>query len=382
MSFPDESGKRSEAFEKVLSCSLSAGKLNPAPKTKERVAVCMSGGVDSSTAALLLQSRGYDVVGLTGWLVKSGSRCCDTGMIDAARVCEQLGVEHHAVDLREIFKTEIIDQFHRAYALARTPVPCSICNTTIKWGALLAYALQNLDADYLATGHYARVVREADGPRLARSADLRKDQSYMLWGLTREQLARTILPLGDYTKSEIRRLAGENKLASAARKESQDLCFIPEGTSIQKYLAGYLEDRPGPLIHQSSGKILGEHRGTHRYTIGQRRGIGVGFSEPLYVCRLDPEKNIVYVGSPEDLLRRELTASQVNWILPAAPEKPFEALAKIRYNSPVEKAVIYPLEGRRLQVVFAEPQPSITAGQILAIFDPSDTYVLGGGWID
>ena len=380
----NETVERKQEFEQVLECSLATAKNAAlAPKTKQRVAVCMSGGVDSSATALLLQEAGYDIVGITGWLIKSGSRCCDTGMIDAARVCEQLGIEHHAVDLRELFKSQIINDFHESYARARTPLPCSVCNTVIKWGALLNYSFKHLDADYIATGHYGRVERTADGgARLARSVDRKKDQSYVLWGLTSEQLQKTLLPLGDYTKDQIREIASKGNLVTAKRKDSQDLCFIPEGSSTQEYLALYLELRPGPIMHIVTGDIMGTHQGTHNYTIGQRRGLGIAHSDPLYVCAIDPDMNIVFVGGKEDLLRRELTASEVNWILPATPDEPFEALAKIRYNSPVEKAMVYPMGKDKVKVVFEEPQPAITAGQVLGIYDLTDTYVLGGGWID
>ncbi|MBX9685717.1 MAG: tRNA 2-thiouridine(34) synthase MnmA, partial [Candidatus Obscuribacterales bacterium] len=309
MSNSGETIDRREQFEQVLECSLASSKNSVlAPKTRQRVAVCMSGGVDSSATALLLMQAGYEIVGVTGWLIKSGSRCCDTGMVDAARVCEQLGVEHHAVDLRELFKNKIMDSFHESYAQARTPLPCSVCNTEIKWGALLKYSFKHLDADFIATGHYARIVQTPEGHRLARSADRKKDQSYVLWGLTNEQLKRTLLPLGDYTKEQIREIAAGGNLVTAKRKDSQDLCFIPEGSSTQEYLSLYLDLRPGPIMHIGSGEILGTHQGTHNYTIGQRRGLGVAYSEPLYVCAIDPDMNIVYVGAKESLLRRELFA--------------------------------------------------------------------------
>ncbi len=383
MSATKDAPNRQEEFEQVLECSLATAKNAPlAPKTKQRVAVCMSGGVDSSATALLLQQQGYDIVGITGWLIKSGSRCCDTGMVDAARVCEQLGIEHHAVDLRALFKTQVIDTFHESYAKARTPLPCSVCNTVIKWGALLNYSFKHLDADYIATGHYARVVRDESGARLARSVDRKKDQSYVLWELNNEQLQKTLLPLGDYTKDQIREIAAAGNLVTAKRKDSQDLCFIPEDSTTQEYLALYLELRPGPIMHIGTGETLGTHQGTHNYTIGQRKGLGVAYSEPLYVCGLDPDMNVVYVGDKNHLLRNELTASDVNWIMAEAPAEPFSALAKIRYNSPVEKAMIYPLPDKRVRVVFEQAQPAITAGQVLGIYDETDTYVLGGGWID
>lgn len=354
----------------------------PVPPGKVRVAVAMSGGVDSSTTAFILKQAGYDVVGVTGWLIKSGSRCCDTGMIDAARVCDQLEVEHHAVDLRELFKSQIIDQFHQSYAQARTPLPCSVCNTVIKWGALFNYSKKLLNARYIATGHYARVVNEEAGPALARAVDPTKDQSYVLWGLTMEQLESTLLPLGDYTKVEIRKIAEDNHLASANRPDSQDLCFIPKGQTPQSYLANFLPETPGPIIHTITGKVLGEHKGTHNFTVGQRKGLGIASSEILYVTSIDAEMRTVFAGPKEALLRCELTASAANWIVPEAPDKPFEALAKVRYNSKPARAEITPLPENRIKVAFKEAQPAIAPGQVVAVYDLTDTYVLGGGWID
>lgn len=358
--------------------------VSDVPANKTRVAVCMSGGVDSSTTALLLMQAGYDVIGVTGWLIKSGSRCCDTGMIDAARVCEQLGIEHHAVDLRELFKLAVIDQFHQSYARARTPLPCSVCNTEIKWGALMNYGRKHLKATYIATGHYARVEETPAGLRLARAKDPTKDQSYVLWGLTMDQLKATLLPLGDYTKEEIRKVAGDHSLASANRPDSQDLCFIPKGTTPQQYLSNFLVETPGPIIHALTGEWLGEHKGTHNYTIGQRKGLGIAYPEPLYVTSLDPDMHIVYAGPKEALYRRDLIASDSNWIMETAPEqdKEFKALAKIRYNSAAVPATVIPLADRRIKVLFDEAQPAITAGQVLGIYDETNTYILGGGWID
>jgi tRNA-specific 2-thiouridylase len=379
----DEKQDRQEQLAQVVECSLAAARKASKPDpTKTRVAVCMSGGVDSSTTAWLLQEQGYDVVGVTGWLIKSGSRCCDTGMIDAARVCEQLGVEHFAVDLRELFKREIMDNYHESYAQARTPLPCSMCNTVIKWGALLNYSLKHLGAQYIATGHYARIEQTEAGPRLARARDMKKDQSYVLWGLTAQQLGQTLLPLGDYTKDEIRTIAAQAGLVTAKRPDSQDLCFIPMDMSNQEYLAKFLDEKPGPIMHAITGELLGAHQGTHNFTIGQRRGLGIAWPEPLYVTSIDPEMRIVYAGPQEALLRKTLTASAVNWLDGAVPEAPFEALAKIRYNSPVKEAWITPLPDSRVQVDFFEPQPAITPGQVLGIYDDTDTYLLAGAWID
>jgi tRNA-uridine 2-sulfurtransferase len=248
--------------ERVAEVCAIAAKRPVAPLTpnKTRVAVLMSGGVDSSVTALLMQKAGYDVIGVTGWLIKSGSRCCDTGMIDAARVCEQLEIDHHAVDLRELFKSQIMDQFPESYARARTPLPCSLCNTLVKWGALLNYGKKLLNAQFIATGHYARVVETEEGTRLARAVDPSKDQSYVLWGITMEQLRSTILPLGEFSKTDIRKIAAEANLASANKPDSQDLCFIPKGTTTQEYLSKFLVASPGPVIHAVTGRILGEHQ--------------------------------------------------------------------------------------------------------------------------
>ena len=364
-------------------CMAASNKpVGQVPKGKVRVAVCMSGGVDSSATAYLLKKQGYDVIGVTGWLIKSGSRCCDTGMIDAARVCEQLEIEHHAVDLRELFRKQIIDQFHESYERARTPLPCSLCNTLIKWGALMKYGLKHLDAKFIATGHYARVVDTPDGKRLARAKDDKKDQSYVLWGLTREQLEATLLPMGDFTKDEIREIAQEAGLVTADRPDSQDLCFIPLGTTPQQYLSNFIPIKPGPILHALTGDLLGEHNGTHNYTIGQRRGLGVAYSEPLYVTSIDPDMRIVYAGPKEALLRKELTASEVNWLVEEIPDGPFEAMCKIRYNSQPQRATVTTISERQVGVVFDEAQPAITPGQVLGIYDMTDTYILGGGWID
>jgi tRNA-uridine 2-sulfurtransferase len=370
------------AIEEVCRVA-SARTVSPVPANKTRVAVLMSGGVDSSATALLMQKAGYDVIGVTGWLIKSGSRCCDTGMIDAARVCEQLGIEHHAVDLREMFKTEIIDQFHESYARAKTPLPCSLCNTLVKWGALLRYGKKILNAQYIATGHYARVVETEQGTRLAKAKDPKKDQSYVLWGLTMEQVKSTLLPLGEFaSKDEIREIALGGDLVTANRPDSQDLCFIPRGTTTQQYLSNFLSVEPGPIIHTVTGELLGEHQGTFNYTIGQRKGIGIAYPEPLYVTSVDPDLRVVYVGPKEALLRRELTASFANWILESPPVEPFRGLAKIRYNSQAAPALITPLPDNKIAVIFDDAQPAITPGQVLGIYDEGDRYILGGGWID
>lgn len=205
----------------------------------------------------------------------------------------------------------------------------------------------------------------------------------MLWGLTLEQVKSTLLPLGDFSnKDEIRQIALDGGLVTANRPDSQDLCFIPRGTSTQEYLGKFLAVEPGPIIHTVSGELLGEHQGTFNYTIGQRRGIGIAYHEPLFVTSVDPDLRVVYVGPREALLRRELTASFTNWIMETPPVEPFRGLAKIRYNSQAAPAEVIPLEDNKVKVVFDEPQPAITPGQVLGIYDLGDQYILGGGWID
>ncbi len=356
--------------------------IAPPQANKTRVAVAMSGGVDSSTTALLLKDAGYDVIGVTGWLIKSGSRCCDTGMVDAAKVCQQLDIQHHIVDLREMFKAQIIDQFPQSYARAQTPLPCSVCNTLVKWGALLNYSQKILQASYIATGHYARIIHSENDVQLARAADLSKDQSYVLWGLTREQLKHTLLPLGDYRKDEIRTIADTGQLVSAHRPDSQDLCFIPKGTTTKEYLANFLPEAPGNILHALTGEVLGQHTGTHNFTIGQRKGMGIAAADPLYVTYIDPETRTVYAGPKECLLRRDLKAHSTNWIMADVPQKSFVAKAKIRYNSLAVPAMITPLADNKVHVEFEDAQSAITPGQVLAIYDTSDTLLLGGGWIE
>ncbi len=357
--------------------------LSTSTLVKNRVAVAMSGGVDSSVTAFLLKQMGYEVIGVTGWLVKSGSRCCDTAMVDAARVCEQIGVEHHIVDLIASFKTKVMDEFPKSYAMGRTPLPCSLCNTEIKWGSLYSYAQKILKANYLATGHYAKIVNDDGNFKLAKGIDLTKDQSYVLWGITAEQLEHTLLPLGDYTKDEIRKIATENNLATANRPESQDLCFIPKGTTVKEYLSNYIPQNKGDIIHVKTNDKLGSHTGFHNFTIGQRKGINIGYKEPLYVVKLDGINNIVYVGGKDDLYSPSLEASECNWLIPEFGQKDkFEGLAKIRYNATSQLAWVYPLSENKVRVEFKEPQMSITSGQVLAVYDLDDKHLIMGAWIN
>ena len=352
------------------------------PPAGSKIAVCMSGGVDSSVSAYLLQKKGYEVIGLTGWLIKGAGRCCDNGMVDALKVCEQIGINHISKDLRIFFKQEIVDPFINSYSAGSTPIPCITCNNVIKWGSLMDYALGELGCTHVATGHYAKLVKDGDVFKLVRSKDTKKDQTFMLWGLTQDVLSRTVFPLADLTKDEVREIAvgacRGKPLCVADKEESQDICFVSDKEGTQGFLGKYLQTREGQIIENKTGKVLGSHEGTHNFTIGQRKGLGIAHSEPLYVVRLDIEKNIVYAGTKEELEGCELVVKDVNWIVPV---KTSRVMAKIRYNSKTSPATITILENNHVKVTFDEPQSAITPGQACVFYDESDQILLGGGWI-
>ncbi len=353
------------------------------PQLDSKIAVCMSGGVDSSVSAYLLQKKGYETIGLTGWLIKGGGRCCDSGMVDAAKVSEQIGINHVSKDLRVFFKQEIVDPFISSYKSGSTPIPCITCNTTIKWGSLMQYAFSELHSTHIATGHYAKLVRDNEGYKIVRSKDRKKDQTFMLWGLTQDVLSRTVFPLGDLTKDEVREIAKEGNLIVADKEESQDICFVSEKGGTQGFLGKYLESKKGLILENKTGNVLGTHTGTHNYTIGQRKGMGIAYSEPLYVVDVDVEKNIVYAGRKEELEGCELIAKDVNWINPSVESlrATLRVMAKIRYNSKTYSATVSLLENNQVKVVFDEPQSAITPGQAVVMYDENDQVLLGGGWI-
>ena len=361
----------------IESAIAKVSRNNHLPPVGSRIGIAMSGGVDSSVAAALLSHLDYEVFGITGWLLEGAGKCCDGGMVDAARICESIGINHEALDLREFFKSTIISPFVNSYAKGRTPVPCMPCNTEVKWGSLLERC-HELGASYLASGHYARLLRHADGGlSIGRPCDENKDQSYMLWGLNQSQLQKTVFPLANFTKDEIRQLAKEFELSVWDKEESQDICFVPNKN--KDFLREKLGEKPGKLLHIRSGKVLGEHAGTHFYTIGQRKGIGVSSQEPVYVVKLDSINNIVYVGAHEDLLSSGLIAEFVNW--QRLQNETFEGLVKIRYNSQPVMAEITPGESDSFKVTFKEAIASVTAGQAAVIYDPENQFVMGGGWI-
>jgi tRNA-uridine 2-sulfurtransferase len=352
---------------------------------KTKVVVGLSGGVDSSVAAATLHRQGYDVTGLTLWLMKGKGQCCSEGMVDAARLCEELELPYHVVDSREVFEKQIIDYLISGYGAGITPLPCSQCNKAVKFGPMLQYARETLGIDQIATGHYARITQNPQTGRyeLRRAVDLNKDQTYFLYDLSQDVLAHTLFPLGDQPKAETRRMAAEFGLHNAEKPESQDLCLIEAHGSMRSFLEKYLAPQKGNIVDQS-GNVLGEHDGIQNYTIGQRKGIGIAAERPLYVIGLDAGKNQVIVGDRTDAETSEFTVERVNWVSMAEPAAPIQAEVQVRYRSQPVGATILPLSEhlaeQRVKVVFDEPQFSITPGQA-AVWYRGD-LLLGGGVIE
>ena len=355
---------------------------------QERVLVAMSGGVDSSLTAALLAVQGYDVIGATMRLSEdsreslSGENNGETpsSVADAQRVADVLGIPHYVFDFTESFEQTVIGYFLDEYQCGRTPNPCIVCNRHIKFGALLRKG-EELGAQYIATGHYARVERGADGIyRLRKGQDTAKDQSYVLYHLNQETLARVLLPLGNFSKDETRRMAEEEyHLPVAHKAESQEICFVPH----DDYKTYLRKKRPaavqrGEIVDQA-GNVLGVHEGISFYTIGQRRGLGIAAPEPLYVTALNPMQNRVVVGTADDVYGRELIASHPLWTMWDALREARTVQAKIRYGKREAAATVIP-EGACVRVRFSEPQRAVTPGQSVVFYE--DDIVLGGGVID
>ena len=355
---------------------------NSIPK---RVVVAISGGVDSSVAAALLVEQGYEVLGLMLrlWAEPGGAanRCCTPdAIVDARRVAETLDIPFYVRDYKDIFKQTIVDFFIDGYAQGITPNPCIVCNREIRFDRLLKEAL-SLGGDYLATGHYARVDKGEDGQyRLLKGIDPSKDQSYVLYTMTQARLARVLLPIGSYTKTEIRQLAEDRQLPVFNRPDSQDLCFLGNGdyrTFLQRHAPGVVE--PGPILNRA-GQMLGEHQGLAFYTIGQRKGLGISAPQPLYVLRLDTSTNSLIVGTADELGQAELTARQVSYISGQPPAHESEVTVKIRYKAREVAARLRPLVGDRVQLVLAAPLRDITPGQSAVFYQGEQ--VMGGGIIE
>jgi tRNA-specific 2-thiouridylase len=348
----------------------------------------MSGGVDSSVSAALLKEQGYEVIGISlqlwdhsqghGEEAAPGGCCSLDDLHDARRVAEQVGIPFYVYDAEEEFRRLVVDDFVAEYFAGRTPNPCARCNERVKFGLLLDRA-RELGADLLATGHYARIVRDVAGRHLLLTGlDRNKDQSYFLFTLSHEQLERTIFPVGGLTKPEVRDLAERFGLRTAAKSESQEVCFIPDDDYVR-----FLEEERGPgllsgTIVDTAGKALGRHQGIYRYTVGQRRGLGIAHAHPLYVLGVDPERREVIVGGREELLRQGLMADGVNWIIPPGAAT-IETTCRIRYRHRPVACRVTQLPGGRAQVRFVTPEPGVTPGQAVVFYDGAT--VLGGGWI-
>lgn len=346
---------------------------------RERIAVAVSGGVDSSVAALLLKRRGHDIIGLTMRLWDEGSRCCSLeDALDAKRVAAQLGIPHYTVNLKDDFRREAVDYFASEYLRGRTPNPCVVCNRAIKFGALLRKA-RELGAECLATGHYARVSSDDGRWFLRRGKDKEKDQSYFLAMLTQDSLARVVFPLGTEAKDEVRRMAEESGLRVARKKQSQEVCFVPDGDCggfVSRWTGVKLKG--GPVVTKAGEKV-GIHKGLPNYTVGQRRGFGVALGRPQYVIAMDQQSNAITIGDEQDLYSRSFVASSPNWIVPVGRAPGVKATVKIRYGHEPSEAKMTP-EGDDVLVEFVAPQKAITPGQ-LAVFYQADV-VLGGAWIE
>lgn len=353
------------------------------PPAGSRIAVAMSGGVDSSVAAYILAKGGYDIIGLTAWTLNGPGKCCNDALVNAGRVCEMLGVEYDTVDLRAEFSHYVMDYYNNSYKAGLTPNPCVECNRYVKWEQLVRYAVDELGVDYVATGHYAILDHSPEGIKLFRSTDEHKDQTYMMARVYPKDLERTVFPLGEMVKPDVVALAKAVDLPTAYSKESQDICFVLDGQA--NYMDSVFGQQKGQFLDFDTQKVLGEHDGYYRFTLGQRKGIGVAAGRPVYVVKIDPYSNTVYLGDAHHLDSTTFIVQQANWLDPrfeAATAYPLECMVKIRYNSPPTMGFVEQLDDTRLQVTLRQPVSAITPGQIAAFYDMDFRQLYGGGYID
>lgn len=353
----------------------------------KKVMIGMSGGVDSSVAAFLLQKESFEVIGATMKLYNnedidfvSEKTCCSLDdVLDAKSVCARLGIRHYTLNMTDDFKKEVIERFISAYQNGFTPNPCIDCNRYMKFPKMLHKA-QELDIDYVATGHYARIEKQGDRYILKKAVDLSKDQSYVLYSLTQEQLKMTKFPLGNYTKQQVREIAEENGFVNARKHESQDICFVPDG-DYSKFIEYYTgKTYPCGDFVDMNGKRLGEHKGIIRYTIGQRRGLGLALPASMYVVEKDVDNNKVILGFNDDLFKKEVNVKNISFTACDGLDKPERLCAKIRYNQKEQPATVTQTDENHFKIVFDEPQRAITKGQAAVLYD-GDT-VVGGGTIE
>ncbi|MDO5397852.1 MAG: tRNA 2-thiouridine(34) synthase MnmA [bacterium] len=348
--------------------------------------IAMSGGVDSSVAAYLMKEQGFDAIGVTLRLFdgedkepEGAKTCCSLDDVeDAQSVAARLGMKHYTFNFKEDFQREVIDRFIEAYEKCRTPNPCIECNKHIKFKKLLERAAQ-LEYDYVVTGHYARITEENGRMLLKKGLDHKKDQSYVLYALTQDQLRHTILPIGSLTKDEVRNIAEEHGFINARKRDSQDICFVPDG-DYASFIRQYSGKKyPNGSFVDMEGNVLGEHNGLIKYTIGQRKGLGLALPKPMYVCSLCPENNTVILGDNSDLFSKELDAEEINLIACDRIGMPIRVSAKVRYSQDAQPATVWQTGDDKIHVEFDEPQRAITSGQAVVLYDGET--VVGGGVI-